>query len=39
MPYPKVKITVLKRTFNKEEAVKYGRVPWTPCSLFREFGR
>jgi len=36
IPYPKVKITVTRRLFNKEEADKYTRHPWTPCSTFKE---
>ena len=36
MPYSKVKITVLKRTFNKDAVDECASGYWEPCSLFKD---
>ncbi|TLN06386.1 TIGR04076 family protein [bacterium] len=35
MPYSKVKITVLKRTFNKDAVDECASGPWEPFSMFK----
>lgn len=36
MSYSKVKITVLKRTFNKDAVDKCASGPWEPCSFLKD---
>jgi len=36
MPYSKVKITVLKRTFNRDAVDECVSGPWEPCSMFKD---
>ena len=36
MPYWKVKITVLKRTFNQDAVDECANGPWAPCSMMKE---
>jgi len=36
MPYSKVKINILKRTFNRDAVDECASGPWEPCSMFKD---
>jgi len=36
VPYSKVKITILKKTFNRDAVDECASGPWEPCSTFKD---